>query len=221
MTRYILLPALALIGVNIAAANDTTPPAQLESINGILVIPSAAGKDGKPLTTLQREIDAAGKMSMSDDVTAAPLPSTYTPLNRAEAQQQQALKEVLDYNAANPVLDAFKVTLGGYFRDILRLASKEEVTDVVDPTYDVSKGRLEFRSKYPIAYWDEYEQTVNESQRSALIARMEADLERDAIKARSPLGSTLGSLLDPILVFAILGVWLFFVNARKLSARHG
>lgn len=94
MTRYILLPALALIGVNIAAANDTAQPAQLESINGILVVPSAVGKDGKPLTPLQYEVDTAGKISIPDNVIAAPLPSTYTPTDRAEAQQQQALQQV-------------------------------------------------------------------------------------------------------------------------------
>ena len=220
MTRYSLLPALVLIGVNIAAANDKAPPAQLESINGILAVPSAVGKDGKPLTAVQREVDAAGKMSIPENITAAPLPSTYTPLDRSEPQRQEALQEVAEYNTASPTLDAFKVTLGGCLRDLLHPASKADATIEVDPSYDVGKGRFDFRSKYPMAYWDEYESTVNEGQRAALIARMEANAEREAIKARSPLGTALGHLIAPLLILAGIGVWLFIVKVKKLFSQQ-
>ncbi|KAF0843430.1 hypothetical protein FNL37_0856 [Methylovorus glucosotrophus] len=218
MPRYILLLALALIGVNIAAANDTAPPTQLESINGILVVPSAVGKDGKPLTELQREIDAAGEISIPDTVTAAPLPSIYSPLARTDEQQRAGERERVRYNSSTPAWDAFKATAGGYTRSALRMLTKEEgSTKDADPSYDVGKGRFDFRSKYPMAYWDEYEHTVNEGQRQVLVASLDMEAEREAIKSRSLLGTALGYLCDPLLV---LGAVLVFMHRRKTRSAH-
>jgi hypothetical protein len=171
------------------------------------VIPSALGVtskgDVKPLTTSQRQTDATPALtSLPEIATPTPTPKN-TGLNYKEPQSRvqertAAQADATAQAAATPVADAFKESLGGYTRDLYRIANQKEGAKDVDPSYDAGVGRDAFRKKYGEEHWAEYERTRNQSQADVLIERLDEQNRRNQVMGESLVGTMGGALLDPI-----------------------
>lgn len=94
-----------------------------------------------------------------------------------------------------------------------RNATEETAHTNLDMHYDSGKNREEFISKYPMEYFEEYDNTVNQWQQNALIQKIEDRQERVAKMSASPAGAIVGYLFIPVLLTAAL--FLLFNFNRK------
>lgn len=171
------------------------------------VIPSALGVtkkgDVKPLTASQRQTDATPALTSLPDIPVQTPTPKNTGLNYQEPQSRVQERTAAQADAAaqaeaTPVADAFKESLGGYTRDLYRIANQKEGAKEVDPNYDAGVGRDAFRKKYGEEHWAEYERTRNQSQADVLIERLDEQNRRNQVMGESLVGTMGGALLDPI-----------------------
>lgn len=177
---------------------DTFDPTALQ------VVPAAVGKTRggapKPLTPLQRKTEQTAlgaPTNFPEGLQAAPslMQTTETPQETARLEAEYAA--LAAERSATPIADAFEATVGGYARDAYRLASQKEGAREVDPNWDVGAVRENFRLTYPRNQWDALEATRNKDQYDVLVGRLEDKAKREAIQAKSFIGTAGGLIADP------------------------
>lgn len=157
------------------------------------------------------------------DVVAAPLPASNRGLNYVEpestkARRVQANASLEAEAKAAPFTDAFKASFGGYSRELFIQVTRQAASQHIDPTYDAGVNRREFREVYPKKYWEEFDRNKNQGQEDALIARLSEQAEREDVMAKSPAGTAVGLLFDP-LVLGLMFLFYKLLNLRMLFAQ--